>query len=287
MIAILWSISTYTIINIPALQSWYIPGMPYSIYLYYSQDIIESQRGFNPVTASKMIRHKFQVALSQKMCVHWVLNGVSWRRLLAELPVGKNRSITHSRVDHRSPPHGLRVDISGQVDSWSVSCYRVGAVHILCVMWWCNLQSYRGKGSINYPTQGKPYNSLPPLERRDLWDVSVVTGLRIRSYVPTYTSIQILGTQGDLFIIRRTRKHVFSKKCSKWDSKSCPADDGKCDGATYWATGVKDRSTTQPRVSFIMRQGQGSEATRPFLMRQDRGTKRPRPFLPIGKKASS
>ena len=36
-----------------------------------------------------------------------------------------------------------------------------------------------------------------------------LTGLRIRSYVPTPTSIQILGTQGDMFIIRRTRKHFF------------------------------------------------------------------------------
>ena len=36
-----------------------------------------------------------------------------------------------------------------------------------------------------------------------------LTGLRIRSYVPTQTSIQILGTKGDVFIIRRTRKHFF------------------------------------------------------------------------------
>ena len=28
------------------------------------------------------------------------------------------------------------------------------------------------KRSIDYPAQGKPYNILPPLERRDLWDVS-------------------------------------------------------------------------------------------------------------------
>ena len=30
-----------------------------------------------------------------------------------------------------------------------------------------------GQKTIDYPAQGKPYNILPPLERRDLWDVSV------------------------------------------------------------------------------------------------------------------
>ena len=33
--------------------------------------------------------------------------------------------------------------------------------------------SYRGKRSVDYSAQGKPYNILPPLKRRDLWDVSV------------------------------------------------------------------------------------------------------------------
>ena len=37
----------------------------------------------------------------------------------------------------------------------------------------CYLLSYRGKRSVDYPTQGKPYNILPPLKRRDIWDVSV------------------------------------------------------------------------------------------------------------------
>ena len=31
----------------------------------------------------------------------------------------------------------------------------------------------RGKRSIDYPAQGKPYNIIPPLERRDVWYVSV------------------------------------------------------------------------------------------------------------------
>ena len=39
--------------------------------------------------------------------------------------------------------------------------------------WWCYLLSYRDKRSINYPAQRKPYNILPPAERRDLWAVSV------------------------------------------------------------------------------------------------------------------
>ena len=40
-------------------------------------------------------------------------------------------------------------------------------------MWWSYLLSYRGERSIDYPAQGKPYNIFPPLERRDLWGVSV------------------------------------------------------------------------------------------------------------------
>ena len=67
-------------------------------------------------------------------------------------------------------------------------------------------------------------NIPPPLERRELCLIKPyrLTGLRIRSYVPTQTSIQILGTQGDMLTIRRTRKQFFEKKCSKWDSNSCP-----------------------------------------------------------------
>ena len=41
--------------------------------------------------------------------------------------------------------------------------------------------------------------------------------------MPTQTSIQILGsTQGDMIVIRRTRKQFFEKKCSKWDSNPRP-----------------------------------------------------------------
>ena len=78
--------------------------------------------------------------------------------------------------------------------------------------------SYRGKRPIDYPAQSKPYNILPPLERRDLWDVSVDGSpyTVVRAYS---TSIQILGTQGDMLTIRRMRKQFFEKKCSKWDSK--------------------------------------------------------------------
>ena len=49
---------------------------------------------------------------------------------------------------------------------------------------------------------------------KDPWNGGIfgtyrLTGLRIRSYVPTQTSVQILGTQGDTFIVRRTRKQFF------------------------------------------------------------------------------
>ena len=59
--------------------------------------------------------------------------------------------------------------------------------------------SYRGKRSIDYPAQGKPYNIFfPPLERR-IFGTYRLTGLRIRSYVPTQTSIQIVETQEDTY----------------------------------------------------------------------------------------
>ena len=36
-----------------------------------------------------------------------------------------------------------------------------------------HLQSYSGNISINHPAQGDPYNTAPPSERLDLWDVTV------------------------------------------------------------------------------------------------------------------
>ena len=42
------------------------------------------------------------------------------------------------------------------------------------------------------------------------------------------------------------------KKCSKWVSIPCPADDAKCEeGVTYWVLGLKCWSITQPRVIFV------------------------------------
>ena len=41
---------------------------------------------------------------------------------------------------------------------------------------WCDVANYLAaavKRSIDHPAQGKAYNIVPPLERRDLWDVSV------------------------------------------------------------------------------------------------------------------
>ena len=91
-------------------------------------------------------------------------------------------------------------------------------------MWWCYLLSYprRGKRSTDYPAHRVSHITFPPPWNGGIFGTYRLTGLRIRSYVPTQTSIHILGTQGDMFIIRRTRKHFFKKKCSKWDSNSCP-----------------------------------------------------------------
>ena len=80
------------------------------------------------------------------------------------------------------------------------------------------------KISIDYPAQAHPLqHPPPPLERRDFWDVYRLTSrLRIRSCVPTQTSIQMMGTQqGDMSTTRRTRKPLFFSKFSKWDSNSC------------------------------------------------------------------
>ena len=69
------------------------------------------------------------------------------------------------------------------------------------------------------PTQTKPCNTLPPFEQRDSWSSYGA----VRAFI-------ILGAQGDMFIVRRTRKPFFEKKCSKWDSNSCPAVDANCKG---------------------------------------------------------
>ena len=65
-------------------------------------------------------------------------------------------------------------------------------------------------------------------------------------------SFIILGAQGDMFIVRRTRKQFFEKKYSKWDSNSCPAVDANCkrQALVRWATGK--RSTNRlPKSSLI------------------------------------
>ena len=62
------------------------------------------------------------------------------------------------------------------------------------------LLSYPGKRSIDYPAQGKPYNVSPPLERRDLWGVSV-DGSR---YTVVRTHPNFDPNPGGLFIIRKT-----------------------------------------------------------------------------------
>ena len=94
----------------------------------------------------------------------------------------------------------------------------------------------RGKRSIDYPAQGKPYNVSPPLERRDLWGVSV-DGSR---YTVVRTHPNFDPNPGDLFIIRKTHAQAFHfKRNVRSGIRTRVLNDAKCDGANYWATGVK------------------------------------------------
>ena len=60
----------------------------------------------------------------------------------------------------------------------------------------CNLLSYRGKRSIDYPAPGNPYNTRPPSERRDIWGVGIV--YLILRYADLPASFQYLRNQGDI-----------------------------------------------------------------------------------------
>ena len=53
-----------------------------------------------------------------------------------------------------------------------------------------------------------------------------------------------------MFIVRRMRKQFFEKKCSKWDSNSCPAVDADCKAFVRWATG-KRLTNRLPKLSLI------------------------------------
>ena len=67
-------------------------------------------------------------------------------------------------------------------------------------------------GGVKYRSITQPRISLiafSPPWNGGMFEAYRLTGLRIRSYVPTQTSIQILGTQGDMLKITRTRKHFF------------------------------------------------------------------------------
>ena len=66
----------------------------------------------------------------------------------------------------------------------------------------------RGKRSIDYPAQGNPYNTLPPSERRDIWDVGTVYGrtltypLRFNTWGTRETCY--LGTHAQAFLKKET-----------------------------------------------------------------------------------
>ena len=72
------------------------------------------------------------------------------------------------------------------------------------------LLSYRGKRSIDYPAQSKPYNILPPLERRDIWDVSV-DGSPCTVVRPYLNFDPNPGNPGRHVHNRRTRKHFLQE----------------------------------------------------------------------------
>ena len=88
-------------------------------------------------------------------------------------------------------------------------------------MWWCYLPGTKLPG-VKDRLNTQPTVTFFPPWNGGIFGTYRLMDLRVRSYVPTQASILILGTQGDMFIIRRTRKHFFSKKCSNWDSNSCP-----------------------------------------------------------------
>ena len=116
-------------------------------------------------------------------------------------------------------------------------------------MWWCHLLSCRGKRSINYPAQGKPYSIFPPLERRDLWDVSVDGSPY--TVVRAYPNFDPNPGYPGRHVWNKTRASISFERNVQSGIRIRVLDDAKCDGATYWATGVNDRSITQPRVSLI------------------------------------
>lgn len=95
--------------------------------------------------------------------------------------------------------------------------------------------SFLDKISIDYPDQGFAVNkNLPPSDRRDIWGVSVEE-TRIRWYVSTQTSLQIVGIQGGV-ISGHTPKSFYKRNANvalnRW-----PADDVICEYVPYRATG--------------------------------------------------
>ena len=55
-----------------------------------------------------------------------------------------------------------------------------------------------------------------------------------------------------MFIVRRTRKQFFEKKCSKWDSNSCPADDAMCRMAEVYRKGTQGSVLAWRAASLLL-----------------------------------
>lgn len=87
---------------------------------------------------------------------------------------------------------------------------------------------YRGKRAIDYPAQGNPNNTLPPSERRGLWDVTIlytVVGRPTRFVlIPGEPERQAFGG--------RVHKR-FYKRNDRSEIRTLVLHDVKCEGASY------------------------------------------------------
>ena len=119
----------------------------------------------------------------------------------------------------------------------------------LVTLWSCYLLSYRGKRSTNYPAHGKSYNILPPLERRNLWDVSV-DGCPY-SVVRAYPNFDPHPGDSGRHAYNKTHAQALLVK----EIFEVGFEVVSCRRRQMWWCYLlsyrgKDRSTTQPRVSL-------------------------------------
>ena len=98
--------------------------------------------------------------------------------------------------------------------------------------------SYRGKRPFEYHAQGgNPYSTLPPFQRRDLWDVNY----RARPYVDLPTSFECLENSGYTYVFWDERAKIFCRRrIARSEIRTRVLDDIKCGGSLPTeTTGVK------------------------------------------------